>query len=434
MKILLLNQAWFAEEFKQFGHEVKVVAQHGYTDYEAKHALENINDIIIELNFQPDLVIVYDDSTALIFYGFEQLSVPCIFYSVDTHHHFLVHRYLTNFFDLTYVAHKDYLQGLRKFSPAANIKWLPLWASSISTYLDQKEYGAVFVGTLNKHLNPERVKFFEELQKKVDVFVTSGDFTDIFPKAKIVINQTVKGDLNFRVFEAMSSGSMLLTEESSNGLLELFENNKHLVTYKRNDIADAAGKIEYYLRHEDEAKKIGCIGRQEILKKHTSLSRAKEILADIASLNVNLNRQRYFPFISNYVWKAQLMLGKSDSELPMTFKLIFSYMLLGIKAKERVNNELASVLVFASFMYKELFSSDLCDRMISLLYETYPESVPIQLAKIKLLVLSGDVDSSIMIGKKHFPLLQYDYLMNVIDKYLENFFCTHSHSREAVHF
>ena len=42
----------------------------------------------------------------------------------------------------------------------------------------------------------------------------NGSITD-YPNAKIVLNQAVIKDLNFRVFEAMSAGAMLLTPQVS---------------------------------------------------------------------------------------------------------------------------------------------------------------------------------------------------------------------------
>ena len=254
MKILVLNQDWFVEDFKALGHEVVTAGTRNHLDYVVQFPVEDVNHLLSRIgnNFYPDFVLVLDESTAITVSGLEDLKVPICFYSVDTHHHHEVHSLLMHAFDFAYVAHKDYL-GLVQ-NDYCDTKWLPLYASRYLEPAEKKEYGAVFVGTLNPKLNQDRVNFFEELQKRVPVFVTSGDFASIFPKSEIVINQTVKGDLNFRVFEAMMSGAMLLTEESSNGLFDLFQNGVHLVTYKKNDIEDASNKIQYYLEHKDEAQ------------------------------------------------------------------------------------------------------------------------------------------------------------------------------------
>lgn len=96
-------------------------------------------------------------------------------------------------------------------------------------------------------LNPERGAFFDELRTKVPVHVTQGQYWTIFPQSEIVINQTVKRDVNFRVFEAMMCGTLPVDGRIENGC-ELFRDGEHLVTYEKNNTSDAADKIRYYLR------------------------------------------------------------------------------------------------------------------------------------------------------------------------------------------
>jgi hypothetical protein len=147
-----------------------------------------------------------------------------------------------------------------------------------------KKHGAVFVGTLNRKLNPDRVDFFERLQPIAPIEVLTGHFPSIFPFAEIVVNQTVKGDLNFRVFEAMMSGALLLTEEAGHGLLELFQDGTHLITYKRGNAEDAAQKIKELLANPSRMHAIAHAGREEILAKHLPIHRAQTIEKLLAQL------------------------------------------------------------------------------------------------------------------------------------------------------
>ncbi|RME59876.1 MAG: glycosyltransferase family 1 protein [Candidatus Dadabacteria bacterium] len=196
---------------------------------------------------------------------------------MDTHHHWELHKFLTHIFDKTFVAQKDYLPSLA--TPyIRDISWLPLWSQDLMTPLEEKTYKTVFVGTLNKTLNPERLNFFSQLQQKVDIFVTQGNYREIYPRSHIVVNQTVKGDLNYRVFEALAAGALLITERTGNGLLELFSEKKHLVTYEKNNVEEAAEKIRYYLNNFAQKEEIAKKGYEEVKQKHLAEHRAYDIL------------------------------------------------------------------------------------------------------------------------------------------------------------
>lgn len=96
-----------------------------------------------------------------------------------------------------------------------------------------------------------------------------------FSQSRVVFNISIKDDLNMRVFEALSTGSFLLTNYIPT-LGELFEDGKHLVTYKTLD--EMIEKTKYYLEHEDEREKIALAGYDEFTSKHTYKHRVQTIL------------------------------------------------------------------------------------------------------------------------------------------------------------
>lgn len=101
------------------------------------------------------------------------------------------------------------------------------------------------------------------------------DAADIFKKSRIVFSTSAVDDVNMRTFEALATGSFLLTEWVPT-LGELFEDGKHLVTYKTMD--EAVEKAKYYLEHEEEREKIAKAGMEEALAKHTYQHRAQNFL------------------------------------------------------------------------------------------------------------------------------------------------------------
>ncbi len=279
MKILILNQDWFAEEFKAAGHEVYTCGVRGHLDIQLD-AFMHVHKIFDKIGWkeEPDLIIIHDESSPWYLIGLEDVVSPIVFYAVDTHHHFECHKYMAGACNLTYFAQKDYLNLI----DVSGIKseWLPLWASRYVDQSSDKKFETSFIGSLDARLNPERVQFFDHLKKLIPIHIGHGQFWDIFPFSEIVINQTVKSDLNFRVFEALMCGCMLLTEASENGLSELFTNEQHLVTYTKGNVEEVVEKVNYYLNHKSEMREIAQAGRVETLLNHTAEARMQRILAD----------------------------------------------------------------------------------------------------------------------------------------------------------
>jgi spore maturation protein CgeB len=81
-----------------------------------------------------------------------------------------------------------------------------------------------------------------------------------------------------RVFEAMASGSMLLTNWIPT-IEELFEDGKHLVLYRTP--GEMIEKARYYIDHHDEREKIAAAGYHEVIAKHTFKHRVDKILEAI---------------------------------------------------------------------------------------------------------------------------------------------------------
>lgn len=102
---------------------------------------------------------------------------------------------------------------------------------------------------------------------------------NILFNSKIAINRHIDVAENYannmRLYETTGVGSMLITDYKSN-LNELFEIGKEIETYSTNE--ELAEKINYYLTHEDERKKIASAGQKKTLKDHAYEIRMKELI------------------------------------------------------------------------------------------------------------------------------------------------------------
>lgn len=282
------------------GHEVLTCGYAEHLTVKVPQRINCVEDILKNLgNFSPDVLVFLDDSMpALLYEGLNTCSIPKVFYSVDTHHHNQVHALIAPLFDHILVAQKDYIPTFAESGTPTT--WFPLWASRYVEASSEKKFGATFVGNMDAKLNPRRVAFFEALQKKIPIHIAHGNYWEIFPHADIVVNQTVKGDLNFRVFEAMMCGPALLTERTPNGLFDLFEDGKHLVTYEPDNVDEAAEKVTRLLNSPREMAEIAYAGRQEILAHHTSHHRARQLDAILRNLSTRpVDPERHYISMMN---------------------------------------------------------------------------------------------------------------------------------------
>lgn len=232
--------------------------------------------------FVPDIALYTDESKLPTIAGLEEVEIPLFGYFIDSHIHYGWHREFAGIFDHVFVAQKDCCDSINRHT--ANCSWLPLFASPEPGEGEELLHEVSFVGTLDKSLNPERVRFIEALGRLVPLTVHSGAFSRIFRQSKIVLNQSVKTDINFRVFEALASGSLLLTDNVGNGMDMLLEEGKHFVSYRKNDPQDAARQIRYYLEHEEERRSIASAGHGVLLAHHSTGIRRHQIMNAISSL------------------------------------------------------------------------------------------------------------------------------------------------------
>jgi len=91
------------------------------------------------------------------------------------------------------------------------------------------------------------------------------------------------GVLNSRIFELASLGCCVVTNPSSS-LKDFFELNKEMVVV--NDAKDAIDKYKWLLSSKEDREMIGKAARQRVLKEHTYLNRAQQILKIIKRLHV----------------------------------------------------------------------------------------------------------------------------------------------------
>lgn len=173
------------------------------------------------------------------------------------------------------------------------VLWLPHAAEPIAyPHTEQlKKYDVGFIGHIQdtpNHQGMNRVDFLDRMFRAFPNFYfgtrnpqspAKNLFEDAargFNQSRIVLNISIRDDLNMRLFEVLCAGAFLLTNELPT-LPELFTDGVHLATYNSYD--DAVEKARYYLAHDTEREKIAAAGQALVRKNHTYEHRVRKILS-----------------------------------------------------------------------------------------------------------------------------------------------------------
>ncbi len=289
MNILLLGASVLAPGFKELGHGVVTCTTDGTGNIDVQEFPTSIESVLRHLpqNWNPDCILLTDDSTYPMFWGLEEVELPLGWYAIDSHIHHGWHRAFAAIFDYIFVAQRDYVPNYECDPERQSVKWLPLCTFPFTRTEAPfpNSYDLSFVGKLDSPFNPDRRVFIDAVQAQYPLHVASGEFVSIFTKSKIVLNQCAGNDVNFRTFEAMACGSLLLMEHVGNGLLELFQDGVHLVLYEKGNVNQVVDLARYYSQHDKEREAIALAGQKEVREKHTYLHRAQTILSDFLAEN-----------------------------------------------------------------------------------------------------------------------------------------------------
>lgn len=238
----------------------------------------------------------------------KEQKIKTVLWTIDAPSNFRPILNASMYYDLIFCQGSEAVEMLNG-SGIANAKWLPMACDPEYHYpVKLQEHDRIkyecdlaFVGSFY----PNRAKLFEKLTQynlaiwgpgwnKLDKSsplkanlrgesVRPESWIKIYSASKIVLAPHYQAPCNKfpvyqaspRIFEAMSCGAFLITDEQRD-VLSLFKDGSHLAIYQNSN--DLINKVEYYLTHPEERKRISEKGRMEVLKKHTYQHRIKELI------------------------------------------------------------------------------------------------------------------------------------------------------------
>ena len=169
------------------------------------------------------------------------------------------------------------LHSTRDYATGENRAWFPnCYDDTLIKNVEQvqKKY---FLGFCGNYVNRKPIidLLAHKYNLKKDIFVIGDDMVKAINSYKIHFNKNIANDINYRSFETIGCGTVLLTNENYQHDLLGFEDQKNCIIYKnKNELFE---KLDCYL-HADE--KLSDISNNGLLlaKKHTYEARFKKLL------------------------------------------------------------------------------------------------------------------------------------------------------------
>jgi GT2 family glycosyltransferase len=203
-------------------------------------------------------------------------------FMIDTHLHLAAHLEWARQFDFVFVAHLQHVDAFRR--EGLNAHWLPPACDPEvhARHPIPKTHEVAFVGSVAHHVR--RGALLRKLGEQIPLHVERcfwDDMARVFSGSKIVFNSASRDDLNMRVFEALSTGSLLLTDLArASGQDVLFADGEDCAVYRHDDaLVDAA---RFYLENDGLREQIAECGRRRAHAAHTYAHRVDDLL-DVVS-------------------------------------------------------------------------------------------------------------------------------------------------------
>ncbi len=281
MRILNLEGLAFVPTFRGLGHEVLSLGPSQACDIPLTEPLSTraLWAILDERGFRPDLAFWCDLCRPPWVMGLETLPGAVIGFSVDQYCNPWHVPYSAGF-DAVLVAQRDYLHLFQDPRLPRPAQWFPLFCDPDMDFDHgaERDVPVSFVGTLDPPMNPGRKPFLEAFRRAAPLVTMQGRYAPLFERSRLVLNQSAVGELNYRLFQAMSCGAAVLTEAVENGLDALFTDGEDLLLYPRGDAREAS-RIALSALASPLLAEVAASGQAKARRLHSVQARARHVLA-----------------------------------------------------------------------------------------------------------------------------------------------------------
>jgi len=271
MKICTIH-SHLNEAFEQLGHEVLALRP--------KPGVIDIGERLKADGFSPDLVFQQETlAKRTLLYGLHTVPCPKIFWSIDTHLNLWWHGLYGQSFDLVLTTQDQLVAPLEAMgvSRAGHLPWCGREHPFVP--FAQRPRDMVFVGRVTP-LRMTRGWMLDFLAKRFDLEHRRGVPYDGMIAAcadgRLAPNESILGEVNFRLFEAASAGCAILNQTVDGDVSLLFEPGREVAVYEH--ALELETKARALLDDPAKAEAMGRAAHERVLREHLPAHRAAAVI------------------------------------------------------------------------------------------------------------------------------------------------------------
>ena len=273
----------------------------------------SLDEALAAEGFEPDLVLQVESLGArCLVSGLDRVDCPTLLWCVDPHLNASWHSAWARLFDLTCATQKRWLGDLRARG-AGDVRHLP-WFGREEPWTDvaDRSTDIAFVGRVTPQ-RPARkwmVEFLKRRENDCTVAVRDGlgygQMLALYRDSKIIPNESILGEINFRLFEGASCGCLVLDQDLGGEQAELFEPGREFDTCAH--VAELDHKLARYLANPRLVRAMGRAAYERVRAEHLPVHRAQRILefaADAADRRARgAQADKWTALACAYLWEA----------------------------------------------------------------------------------------------------------------------------------
>ena len=232
--------------------------------------------------FAPDLVLQVERlGPRSVLSGLEGLDCPLLLWCIDPHLNSHWHAAYARLFDLACSTQRAWMESIGRFG-APDVRWLPWFGQDLPQVpWEAREHGLAFVGRVTRQ-RPARRWMTEFLARKgananpaILQEVPYQEMLALYGRSKLIPNESIFGEVNFRLFEGASCGCLVLGQDIAEQA-DLFEPGREMDTYAH--VVELGEKLDLYLGNDRLTRTMGRAARARVLAEHQPEHRAARIL------------------------------------------------------------------------------------------------------------------------------------------------------------
>lgn len=233
-------------------------------------------------DFTPDVILQQETlGPRTLLADLDTFACPKVFWSIDTHLNSFWHRYYARLFDLVCTTQKHWLPWFAANGITQSL-WLPWFGTArpIAPW-DGRDPGLVFIGRVTPE-RPVRQWFLRWLGDlggvRAHQDLTYAQMLTLYDQSRIVPNEAIFGEVNFRLFEAASCGCAVLNPAVGH-VEELFEVDREVGLFR--DGAELADWVRRLRGHDIQARLMGLKAWERIQRDHLPAHRAATLMGGL---------------------------------------------------------------------------------------------------------------------------------------------------------